>query len=114
MFGILPSTHFGDIRTRSLEMPGSGLRVRHDCVRRVQIHEHLQIMGLIIPILILTNRSESRAKGPTRDSLDSQLRVVERLERSHHALKREALADELSRGVRHQVSLRRSQALHFG
>jgi hypothetical protein len=27
------------------------LRVRHDCVRRVQIHKHLQKMGLIIPIL---------------------------------------------------------------
>jgi predicted RND superfamily exporter protein len=31
--------------------PGSVLRVRHDCVRRVQIHKHLQKMGLIIPIL---------------------------------------------------------------
>jgi hypothetical protein len=27
-------------------MPGSGLWVRHDCVRRVQIHKHLQKMGL--------------------------------------------------------------------
>jgi hypothetical protein len=27
------------------------LRVRHDCVRRVQIHKHLQKMGLIISIL---------------------------------------------------------------
>jgi len=28
-----------------------GLRGRHDCGRRAQIHEHLQTMGLIIPIL---------------------------------------------------------------
>jgi hypothetical protein len=34
-----------------LRWPGSVLRVRHDCVRRVQIHKHLQKMGLIIPIL---------------------------------------------------------------
>ena len=32
-------------------LPGSVLSVRHDCVRRVQIHKHLQKMGLIIPIL---------------------------------------------------------------
>ncbi len=36
-----------------------GLRVRHDCVRRVQIHEHLQTMGLIIPILAWNIRINS-------------------------------------------------------
>jgi hypothetical protein len=29
----------------------SELRVRHDWVRRTQIHEHLQRVGLIVPIL---------------------------------------------------------------
>ena len=39
--------------------PGSVLRVRHDCVRRVQLHKHLQKMGLIIPILYsLVNRAQ--------------------------------------------------------
>jgi hypothetical protein len=27
-----------------------GLRGRHECVRRAQLHEHLQTMGLILPI----------------------------------------------------------------
>jgi hypothetical protein len=39
-----------------MPIPGSPvrgwLRVRRDCVRRVQIHKHLQKMGLIIPILL--------------------------------------------------------------
>jgi hypothetical protein len=44
------SLFLGPLRTAS-KLPGSELRVRHDCVRRAQIHEHLQITGLIIPTL---------------------------------------------------------------
>jgi hypothetical protein len=39
-------------------LPGSGLRVRHDSVRRVQMHEHLQRIGLAIAIL---NQATPRA-----------------------------------------------------
>jgi hypothetical protein len=46
--------------SRCLPQPGSGLRVRHDCVRRVQIHKHLQKMGLIIPILDSRCDSDNR------------------------------------------------------
>ena len=69
--------------------PGSVLRVRHDCVRRVQIHKHLQKMGLIIPILIgfveiLINKEENFAK--PANEIDSIERLQPRVDENYRLI----------------------------